>query len=220
MAERGKDPYAAVRELLARADGDTEKRMKLGDLNLASHRRHVPAGRRRDVRRDPASRCGSEVAPADERNRILLAMNSLLIRAAGKWILVETGAGDKWDAKRADIYAFERAAAPAGKTGDARRSAGKDRHRDQHASAFRSLRLEHAHVNGEAVPTFPNARYIVQRGELEHARHRPRERDRASYFPENFDADGEIGQWSLLEGDAEIVPGVEVDSRAGPQRAT
>ena len=50
-----------------------------------------------------------KVSPADPRNRILMAMNSLLIRAAGKWILVETGAGDKWDAKRADIYAFEAA---------------------------------------------------------------------------------------------------------------
>src|ERR1700694_5392808 len=34
------------------------------------------------------------VSPADSRNRILMAMNSLLIRAAGKWILIETGAGD------------------------------------------------------------------------------------------------------------------------------
>ena len=46
------------------------------------------------------------VAP-DERNRITLTMNSLLIRAAAQWILVETGAGDKWDAKDRDIYAFE-----------------------------------------------------------------------------------------------------------------
>ncbi len=48
-----------------------------------------------------------KVAPADARNRILMAMNSLLIHAAGKWILVETGAGDKWDAKRSDIYSFD-----------------------------------------------------------------------------------------------------------------
>src|SRR3989441_7971589 len=46
-------------------------------------------------------------APPDERNRIRLAMNSLLIRSAGKWILIETGAGDKWDAKQRDIFAFE-----------------------------------------------------------------------------------------------------------------
>ena len=33
--------------------------------------------------------------PPDARNRIELAMNCLLIRAVGKRVLVETGAGDK-----------------------------------------------------------------------------------------------------------------------------
>src|ERR1700688_2622582 len=47
------------------------------------------------------------VAPPDERNRIRLRMNSLLIRTAGKNILIETGSGDKFDAKRREIYAFE-----------------------------------------------------------------------------------------------------------------
>ena len=53
-------------------------------------------------------------------------------------------------------------------------------------------------VNGKPVPTFPNARYIVHRGELEHARH-PTERDRVSYFPENFEPMVESGQWELVE---------------------
>ncbi len=119
-------------------------------------------------------------------------MNSLLIRAAAKWILVETGAGDKWDAKHRDIYAFE----------------GAPRLLEQLAA--RGLEPEqidivvntHLHfdhcgwntriVNGKAVPTFPNARYFVHRGELEHARH-PTERDRASYFPDNFEPMAEIG---------------------------
>ena len=47
------------------------------------------------------------VGTHDERNRITLTMNSLLIRAAARWILVETGAGDKLDEKRRDIYAFQ-----------------------------------------------------------------------------------------------------------------
>src|SRR6266566_4645754 len=47
------------------------------------------------------------VVTPDERNRVTLTMNSLLIRAAAQWILVETGAGDKWDDKRRDIYTFE-----------------------------------------------------------------------------------------------------------------
>ena len=44
--------------------------------------------------------------PADERNRIPLAANSLLVRAGGKNILVETGNGTKWDAKLRNIYGF------------------------------------------------------------------------------------------------------------------
>ena len=59
------------------------------------------------------------------------------------------------------------------------------------------------------MPEFPNARYIVQRGELEHAKE-PSDRDRASYFVENFVPMEESGQWSLLDGDAEVVPGVEL----------
>src|ERR1700747_2869869 len=46
-------------------------------------------------------------SPPDERNRILLAMNILVIRASGKTILVETGGGDKWSEKFRDIYGFE-----------------------------------------------------------------------------------------------------------------
>jgi glyoxylase-like metal-dependent hydrolase (beta-lactamase superfamily II) len=148
-------------------------------------------------------------APPDERNRIVLSMNSLLIRTGGQTILVETGAGDKWDDKRRDIYAFE----------------GLPRLPEQlaaHGVAPEKVDLvvnTHLHfdhcgwntqrVNGKAVPTFPNARYVVQRGELEHA-HGPSERDRASYLPENFSPMEESGQWWLLEGDQEIAPGVEL----------
>ncbi len=149
------------------------------------------------------------VSPPDERNRILMAMNSLLIRGGGKTILVETGAGDKWDDKRREIYAF----------------AGEPRLPEQLAA--RGVRPEdvdivvntHLHfdhcgwntrlVDGKAVPMFPNARYVVQRGELEHARH-PSERDRASYFPDNFEPMEASGQWWLLDGDDAIVPGVEL----------
>jgi len=147
--------------------------------------------------------------PPDERNRVRLAMNCLLVRSAGKWILVETGAGDKWDAKHRDIFAFE---------GDARLL-------DQlHARGLAPDQIDfvidtHLHfdhcgwntrvVNGAVVPTFPNARYVVQRGELEHAR-RPTERDRASYIPDNFLPVEAAGQYWLPEGDREVAPGVEL----------
>jgi glyoxylase-like metal-dependent hydrolase (beta-lactamase superfamily II) len=149
------------------------------------------------------------VSPPDNRNRILMAMNSLLVRAADKWILIETGAGDKWDAKRTDIYAFD----------------GPPRLPDKlivHGVPPDKIDIvinTHLHfdhcgwntrlVNGEAVATFSNARYFVQNGEFEHAKD-PTDRDRASYIPENFMPMEKSGQWSLLEGDAEVVPGVQL----------
>ena len=61
----------------------------------------------------------------------------------------------------------------------------------------------------KAVPAFPNARYFVHRAEYDHAMN-PTERDRASYFPDNYVPVREAGQFDLLDGDQEIVPGVEL----------
>jgi len=47
----------------------------------------------------------------------------------------------------------------------------------------------------------------VQRGELEFARH-TNERTRASYLPHNFEPIAGAGRWKLLEGDAEVLPGI------------
>jgi glyoxylase-like metal-dependent hydrolase (beta-lactamase superfamily II) len=149
------------------------------------------------------------VAPPDERNRIVLSMNSLLIRTDGKTILVETGAGDKWDDKRREIYAFEGAPRlPEQLAAHGVRPEQVDLVVNTH------LHFDHCgwntrRVNGKVVPTFPNARYVVQRGELEHA-HDPSERDRASYLPDNFVPLEESGQWWLLEGDQGIAPGVDL----------
>lgn len=156
------------------------------------------------------------VAPADERNRIRLRMNSLLIRTGGRLILVETGAGDKFDAKKRDIYALagtrltehlaERGVTP------------------EKIDVVVNTHLHFDHcgwntcvIDGKLVPTFPNAQYIVQRGELEHARH-PSERDRASYFDDNFEPMAKSGQWSLIEKDAEIAPGVQLIRVPGHNR--
>jgi glyoxylase-like metal-dependent hydrolase (beta-lactamase superfamily II) len=50
---------------------------------------------------------------------------------------------------------------------------------------------------------------VVQRAELEHAMN-PTERDRASYFPENFAAISKEGRWDLADGDKELLPGISV----------
>jgi len=157
------------------------------------------------------------VAPPDDRNRILMAMNSLLVRTAGKWILIETGAGDKWKPKLMDIFAFEAPPRLPEKLAARGVPPGKiDIVVNTH------LHLDHCGwntriVDGAAVPVFPNAQHVVQRDELEHAK-APNERDRASYFPDNFVPLEKSGQWSLLDGDSEVVSGVELVRVPGHNR--
>ncbi len=61
----------------------------------------------------------------------------------------------------------------------------------------------------KVVTAFPHARYVVQRGEYEHAKN-PNERDRASYLLENYVPLEAAGKWSLLVDDRAIAPGVEL----------
>ena len=47
--------------------------------------------------------------PADPRNRLKMGLTSLLIQTSRENILVETGIGDKFDAKYSEIYGIEHA---------------------------------------------------------------------------------------------------------------
>jgi glyoxylase-like metal-dependent hydrolase (beta-lactamase superfamily II) len=146
--------------------------------------------------------------PPDARNRITLSMNCLLILAGGKRILVETGAGDKMNAKLRDIYGLDGPRLVERLRGYGLDPADIDIVIDTH------LHFDHCGGNtriekDKIVPAFPNARYFVQKGEFDHAL-TPTERDRASYFNENYVPIAEAGKLSLLEGDQTIVPGVDV----------
>src|SRR5271170_2639166 len=46
-------------------------------------------------------------SPPDEKNRIRMRANSLLVRAQGNNFIVETGNGTKWDAKQRAIYGVQ-----------------------------------------------------------------------------------------------------------------
>jgi glyoxylase-like metal-dependent hydrolase (beta-lactamase superfamily II) len=146
-------------------------------------------------------------SPPDNRNRIRLAANSLLVRTQNKYILIETGNGTKWTAKLRDIYGIQEGDPLVDNLGS--QGVGPDQidlvinthlHFD-HAGGNTKL------VNDKAVPTFPNAKYIVQAAEIAHAAN-PTERDRASYFEEHFLPIQQTGQWHALAGEAEIIPGI------------
>jgi glyoxylase-like metal-dependent hydrolase (beta-lactamase superfamily II) len=59
------------------------------------------------------------------------------------------------------------------------------------------------------IPTFPNARYYVQRQEYDDAAH-PNERTRNTYFAENFAPLMQHGVLTLLDGDVHITSSVRV----------
>jgi len=151
----------------------------------------------------------AKLRPPDERNRIRLGMNVLLVEDGKKRTLIDNGAGTKWDAKQKDIYGFtlkspQEFLDPAGLT-----PADIDVVLDSH------LHFDHAGGNtsrdadGRLVPSFPNARYVVQKGELEFARS-DNERIRASYIGDNFEPISAAGMFDLVEGDARIDRRIEV----------
>ena len=154
-------------------------------------------------------------APADERNRIQLSLTCLLIRAGRLNILVETGIGDKFDAKFRDIYDVRH---PPTLPASLENVGVKPE--DVHIVINTHLHFDHCGWNtrrlgGKTVPTFPRARYLVQRGEWESALD-PSERERASYIEEFFRA--AEAQTDFLDGDTEVAPGVRVEVVPGHTR--
>jgi glyoxylase-like metal-dependent hydrolase (beta-lactamase superfamily II) len=148
-------------------------------------------------------------SPPDANNRIRMRGNSLLVRAEKKNILIETGNGTKLDPKLRSIYNVQDgdplidSLAHAGVTPEQIDLVINTHLHFDHCGG--NTRIQQSRV----VPAFRRARYIVQRAELEHAMN-PTDRDRASYFPENFSAISKEGRWDLVEGDAEILPGISV----------
>jgi glyoxylase-like metal-dependent hydrolase (beta-lactamase superfamily II) len=70
---------------------------------------------------------------------------------------------------------------------------------------------------GKVLPALPNARYIAQRAELEHAREQ-HPRDAVSYRAVNYEPLLEAGRLHLVEGDVEVVPGVQLRVAPGHNR--
>lgn len=157
---------------------------------------------------------------ADARNRIPMGMRCLLVEHEDGLVLLDTGSGNKETTKFHEIYGIENAGTD-GRTAleDGIRAAGFTP--DDIALVINThLHFDHAGGNtwraptGEVLPTFPNARYVVQAGEFTYATH-TNERTAASYFPPNWDAVMGRGRFDLIEGDREIVGGISVRRTPG-----
>lgn len=144
---------------------------------------------------------------ADPLNRLRCGLNSLLVRTGDLTLLIETGIGNKQPDKARKIYGNEE------KLLDSFAEAGISPE-DVDIVINTHLHFDHCGWNtmrqgGRVVPTFPRARYFVQRREWEHGQ-RQLERDRVSYISDNYNPLIENGQMTLLDGDGEIAPGIEV----------
>jgi glyoxylase-like metal-dependent hydrolase (beta-lactamase superfamily II) len=151
----------------------------------------------------------------DERNRVPVGLNSLLIRDGKHTVLVETGIGNKLDPRMARIFA------PQAKLLD-NLAAARVAPEDIDLVINTHLHFDHCGWNtvrrGEhVVATFPKAQYYVQEGEWRHGSQQ-HERDRVSYLSENYDPLIQAGKMHLLQGDQELLPGISVKVYPGHTR--
>ncbi len=153
-------------------------------------------------------------APADEQNRILLGLNTAVVRTGQQTVVIETGIGNKQSAKMREIHLNQellpRSLAAAGV-----------RPEEVDVVINTHLHFDHCgwnttlHADGSVTPTFPNARYFVHRGEVEHG-HLQLDRDKVSYLSPNYDPLIESGQMTLLDEErlrasSTICPGISVE---------
>lgn len=156
--------------------------------------------------------------PADERNRIPLAMRCLLVETPDALVLIDNGAGNKENEKFINIYGLENRSSDATLyptiLEEAIAAAGfkpddVDIMLDTHLHFDHAGGNTHVDADGQVRLSFPRARYIVQKGEYEYA-HWKNERIQASYLKHNFEPVKEAGKLELVEGDVDIVQGISV----------
>jgi glyoxylase-like metal-dependent hydrolase (beta-lactamase superfamily II) len=153
--------------------------------------------------------------PPDERNRIRLALRPLLVVAGRERVLLDTGIGDEWDAKNTDIYRIEHT-----DTIESSLARAGFKPEDITKVVLTHLHFDHAggatrlDSTGKPVPRFANARYYVQQKEWDLAVN-PNRRSRAAYLPENFLPLQEAGQLELIDGNSELMPGLELVLTSG-----
>ena len=145
----------------------------------------------------------------DRKNRIRMGLNCLLIQSPSMNILVDTGAGAKRTDNFKNAYGLN-----GNKLLKGLKKLGLTA-RDIDTVLLTHLHFDHVggctklDRSGKAVPTFPQARYIVQRACWDEA-NAPNERGKHSYHSDDFLPLEENDVLTLLDGDSEIAPGVRV----------
>ncbi|MBL7192037.1 MBL fold metallo-hydrolase [bacterium] len=160
----------------------------------------------------------SKTEEVDDRNRILMSCNPLLVRNEEYNLLIDTGIGEKNDDKFTDIYAVD---LPRKLIPELKRLGLKPE--DITHVVNTHLHFDHCGGNtkldehGNIIPAFPKAQYCIQKQEWDDGLN-PNSRSKASYLKENLSPIKQAGLLRLLKGDEEVVPGVQVIMTGGHTR--
>jgi glyoxylase-like metal-dependent hydrolase (beta-lactamase superfamily II) len=142
------------------------------------------------------------------KTRIKVGFNCLLVRAGGHTVVIDPGTGDK---PRPDKVSHYRMEWP-------RRFFSTLEELDVRREEVNTVILTHLHwdhagaatrlVHGRAEPSFPNARYFVQKKELEAAQAENAAGEKDSYLPEDYEPLLRAGCLTVIDGDVELFPGI------------
>jgi glyoxylase-like metal-dependent hydrolase (beta-lactamase superfamily II) len=149
--------------------------------------------------------------PSDEKNRIVMEARALLLKAQGQNILIDTGNGkdfifkygEKLGSKFAEMYNIDENGPSLLKSLNTYGLKAEDIHH----VILTHLHFDHAggattELSGKLVPTFANAQYWLQKDNLTTAT-KPNLRERASYFPANFQPLLDSGVLNIIDGSKE-----------------
>jgi glyoxylase-like metal-dependent hydrolase (beta-lactamase superfamily II) len=159
------------------------------------------------------------LAKPDSLNRIRMGTNCVLARRGTDVVLIEAGLGRKLSKKYREIYAVTDEVT----LDKSLRAAGVEPEQVTHVV------LTHLHFDhcggatkrddaGRIVPTFPNARHYIQRGEWKAAM-RPTPATENAYELDSLQGLEGHGVVKLVDGHTEIVPGVRAQVVAGHTHA-
>lgn len=148
--------------------------------------------------------------PPDEKNRITLNMRCLLVRGNGKNILIDCGIGNKFDDGFKSIFNVD---TKKYNLDTSLKDAGIEKNEITDV-IITHLHFDHVggttyYDDGKLKLTFPNATHHIQKAQWEHAKN-PSERDKASYFKENFLPIEENNKLNIVDGNTMIYDGIEV----------
>ena len=156
----------------------------------------------------------SRTNPTDRKNRIDLGLNCLLIRSGGKNVLVDTGVGTKHNRRMRTLFHL--------RGGQLVSSLEREGLAPQDIDLVVLTHLHFDHAGGctrydrrnHPEPVFPKATHLVQRLDWLEATETS-ELTRLFYLPEDFLPLEQSHQLELLDGDAELLPGLWVRRTGG-----